>query len=153
VCSFIATLVENTYNEFGDVIIQEGFSFSTWRSSQQHFNLASSGVSPLQLVVLVLSTTTSLVLLIYSCYLTRKLLKRMPLSPTAKKKHYDPSEFYQSSVTAIRSAAGRVSSFDSGIMATRSANGEIIHGDMSYGSPRFQGDVSTLVPAHDGTFA
>ena len=147
VCSFIATLVENSYNEFGDVIVQQGFDFSRWASPSEYMNLASSA-SFQQTIGLVLTIMSTIGLATYAYYLNRKVRHRRPWQPP---KSITSAINHQTAIAE----AGRLSRMNSGIVSMQSfdRSGGIAHGDMSYGGGRARGDSSTLTPAHTGTFA
>lgn len=122
-CTFIETLVENHYNERGQIVVKEDFRFSKWNSGAEYINLAQKA-SPTQLLFLVTTMTTALSLLIYSAYLYKKLMYRMPWKPP--KSVHSPTSGGQSVAGDYdfdtRVEAGRISRINSGITALRSVS-------------------------------
>lgn len=122
-CTFIETLIENHYNERGQIVVKEDFRFSKWNSGAEYISLARKA-SPLQLILLVATMATALSLLIYSAYLYKKLLYRMPWRPP--KSVHSPTSGGQSVAGDYdfdtRVEAGRISRINSGITALRSVS-------------------------------
>jgi hypothetical protein len=80
VCGMIESLIENNYDEYGEIYIFE-VDLTKWQNVQQYKNMARA-VSSFQLSVILLSIGVSLGLFLYSCYLNHKLRVRIPTSWT-----------------------------------------------------------------------
>jgi hypothetical protein len=82
VCSFIESIMENTYDETGEIIIEsESFHATEWKS----YKKAVSKISPVQLVGVVASFLLVLSLLTYAIVLygkVRRVKKATRLYPT-----------------------------------------------------------------------
>ena len=160
VCTFIGSLIQNTYNEYGEIIIQQDFHFYNWQSKLEYFNLARKA-SPAQIFGIIISFASSLALLVYSCYLHKKLFFRRPWRPPKSITSPVPGSGFSVASGYARTEAGRLSRNNSGIIAMRSTDmsergggggggGRVTHGDMSYAT---HGDISALTGPSKGAFA
>jgi hypothetical protein len=140
VCDFIASLVENNYDEYGEIYIRNTeFQLAHWQDPGEYTKIVSYA-SPGQMFFLVVSICTFLGLSLYSCYLTKKLHYRMPWRPpTSVLAPYASSASVAGGSLAAVSAAGRESRVNSGIVAMRSRSGE---GMAMYDGSSFRGGGS-----------
>jgi len=121
ICALIHSLVENTYDEFGELVIQEDFDIHYWKSGTEYIKLvqkASAG----QIVMLTFSILLCLGLLGYSCFLHKKLVYRRPWMPPNHVGSYYGGGMLE--MPHAVSEAGRLSRLNSGIVAMRSASVE-----------------------------
>jgi len=117
----ITSLVENTYDEFGEVVIQEDFDYHNWKSGTEYVKLVRKA-SPFQIVMLTFSILLCVALLGYSVYLKKKLFSRTPWVPPSRVgfpyvhgyggRGGDDDAIWE---------AGRISRTNSGIVAMRTA--------------------------------
>jgi len=145
VCPFIESIVENNYNEYGQVVLKEDFHASKWYSAQEYVNLAQKA-SRAQLIALAISMSTALGLLLYAFYLKKKLVYRIPWRPpkSVTAPMSGGTSVFGDYEYDMRYEAGRVSRMNSGITAMRSksydgqsiaySHSGIVHGDLSYGA-------------------
>jgi hypothetical protein len=82
VCSFIETTSKTRYDEMGDVI--EAYSYSRVSTSMQMYWKSLQSATIVQWLFLCIALTITLLLLVYSCYLQKKLLFRKPWIPPMK---------------------------------------------------------------------
>jgi hypothetical protein len=73
VCTYIEALLENNYNEYGDVI-SNTFNYRNWHQRSEYAKLARM-VSPPQRLALWLMTFTVLGLFLYAAYLHRTITR------------------------------------------------------------------------------
>uniref|UniRef100_A0A7S1GIQ8 Uncharacterized protein n=1 Tax=Cyclophora tenuis TaxID=216820 RepID=A0A7S1GIQ8_CYCTE len=106
VCDFIESLVENNYNQYGEIILEDTFDFNNWKDYHEYEKLVPTEVTLWQTIGLISSITLMLFLMVYSCYLYSKL--RNP--------RWDPN----SSKYGTAAEAGKISRVNSGIMLGRS---------------------------------
>lgn len=167
-CPFIESLVENNYDESGQVILSNEFNFSNWKSKQEYVNVVRTATKG-QKISAVVSFTIAAILFGYAMYLHRKLVFRKPWKPPRHAN--DPISDYYRSAFDSRAEAGRISRSNSGIMQNRSfstmegqsindstvtgnssriisGRSVVAHGDLSY-KP---GSTAKLEPSA-GTFA
>jgi hypothetical protein len=111
VCGFVASLIENNYDEYGEIYIFD-VDLTQWQNVQQYKNMARA-VSPLQLLAILFFIGVSLALFLYSCYLNHKLRVRMPWTPYThgQENRVDYLDYGE---------AGRTSRLNSGILMMRS---------------------------------
>jgi hypothetical protein len=110
VCDFIESLVMNTYDEYGEINLQNMyFNMAKWKDFAEYTKV----VSPAQIFGLVISILLFLGLLMYSFYLHHKLHKDMQGRQWYYSQRHDPKV----------NLAGRVSRTHSGIMVNRSRSG------------------------------
>ena len=78
VCSFTASLVENNYDEYGEVILESPeWELSKWKQINA-YKQDMQAVSPLQLLGLFFSAGLVAALFSYTLYLRYKLTRRVP---------------------------------------------------------------------------
>lgn len=119
VCTFVESLLENNYDETGEVYIQEDFEYQNWKRGSEYtklFRKASVG----QLLGLFVSMGTCFGLLGYAVYLHKKLLFRKPWIPPKSVFPSSPDPDDDAASVAI-SEAGRLSRRSSGIVNNRSS--------------------------------
>jgi hypothetical protein len=116
VCTFITSLVENNYNEYGEAIVGSGFQLSHWNRPQEYSKIIQRA-SSLQVFGLFLSIGAVLGLATYCFYLTKKLKYRKPWQPpTRVAASYNGGRMW----IDARSEAGRISRINSGVVMMRS---------------------------------
>ena len=91
VCNYIETLLAGTYNEEGEIVIDNSWYFNTtnWRSASEYMhefqnakNFAAENLKPYQIVLLVLLPIACLLLWIWACCLHSALRRRnIPWKP------------------------------------------------------------------------
>ena len=115
VCDYIESLVENNYDESGEIYMRNReFELSNWQDPHEYAKVVT-GASPFQILFLVVSIGIFLSLLVYSCYLSKKLRHRMPWRPpTSVISPYATSASVAGGSMAAVSEAGRVSRVNSG---------------------------------------
>lgn len=136
VCGYVASLIENNYDEYGEIYIFD-VDLTQWQNVQQYKNMARA-VSSFQLSVILLSVGVSLALFLYSCYLNHKLRVRVPWTPYThgQDNRVDYLDYNE---------AGRASRLNSGILMMRSrspAETSTRSGDLT-GTHGSQGDPSS----------
>jgi hypothetical protein len=140
VCEFIESLVENNYDEYGEIYISSTeFELRHWSHPSEYAKIVTHA-SPAQIFFLFVSICSFLSLSLYSCYLTKKLHYRMPWRPPRSVlSPYASSASVAGGSLAAVSAVGRVSRVNSGIVAMRSRSGE---GMSMYDGSSFRGGGS-----------
>jgi hypothetical protein len=113
VCGFIESLIENNYDEYGEIYIFD-VDLTQWQNVQQYKNMARA-VSSFQLSVILLSLGVSLALFLYSCYLNHKLRVRIPDTWTP----YTPGQENRVDYLGY-GESGHTSRHNSGILMMRS---------------------------------
>jgi hypothetical protein len=113
VCGFIESLIENNYDEYGEIYIFD-VDLTQWQNVQQYKNMARA-VSSFQLSVILLSVGVSLALFLYSCYLNHKLRVRIHDTWTPYTHDQDNMVDYLD-----YGESGRSSRLNSGILMMRS---------------------------------
>lgn len=121
----MASLVENNYDEYGEILIYR-VDFSQWQNYQQYINMTRA-VSPAQRFFIVFFILTSIGLAVYARYLNRKLSYRAPFSYSDKQVNYMESYTTGGSRT------------NSGILMMRSRSGQ--HEDATMTTGDSQGDT------------
>ena len=111
-CSYIEGLLENNYNDNGEVVVEEEFDYTHWNQGSEYVKIIRKA-STNQLVALFVSMGTALGLAIYSAYLHRKLTKRKPWIPPKDVTRIDSND--------PKYLAGRLSRRSSGINLARSS--------------------------------
>ena len=115
VCNFIDSLVENHYDEYGEIVLGFQFNTSNWNDYREYYKVSRS-VAPIQIFGLVASIFLVILLLLYSIYLHAKVMKLNQLQ-SAWYEEWHPA---RNSRTALD--AGKISRIQSGIMAGRSTS-------------------------------
>jgi hypothetical protein len=115
VCGFLESLIENNYDEYGEIYTND-VNFADWQNVQQYKNMARS-VSSLQLSGILFFVVVSLALFLYSCYLNHKLRVRIPWTPYTHGQD-NPVDYLD------YGEAGRLSRINSGILMMRSRSPE-----------------------------
>jgi len=114
-------LVENNFNEYGEINFQRDFEYSNWRKIGEYSNLtrkASAG----QLIMLFLTMSVAGGLAAYAVYLHKKLYFRKPWTPPARFSIHGHDD------DDTKSEAGRLSRLHSGIASFRSRSSESVGG-------------------------
>jgi hypothetical protein len=76
VCSYIAGMLENNYNEYGEIVVgREELKLADLTNYRAYIEVVNK-TAPNQIVGLVLSVSLMLGLAVYSCMLHRKITKR-----------------------------------------------------------------------------
>jgi hypothetical protein len=113
--------VENHYDEYGEAIVAAGFKVTNLVHPDQYYSMVDKA-SPLQIVGLIFTISSALILSFYSCYLQKKLYYRVPWRPpkrvTSPVAAIDDNDL--NSAIDPRTEAGRLSRINSGIVAMRS---------------------------------
>jgi hypothetical protein len=139
VCGFIESLIENNYDEYGEIYIFN-VDLTQWQNVQQYKNMARA-VSSFQLSVILLSVGVSLALFLYSCYLNHKLRVRIPT-------HWTPYTHGQENCVDYLdyNESGHSSRLNSGILMMRSrspAETSTRSGDFTGTLDTTRGDTAT----------
>jgi hypothetical protein len=112
VCNFIDSLIENHYDEYGEIVLgANGFDASKWQDYHEYYNVAARRVPPIQIFGLVISIVTMLFFTSYSWYLRSKIAK------IADRNKWHPISKPKSAMDA-----GRISRIQSGITNGRSTS-------------------------------
>ena len=107
VCNFVASLVENNYDENGEAILESPeWELSKWKDINAYRQDVVSA-SPLQVLGIIFSAGMVVILFFYIVYLRYKLTRRVPWSRGFG--HYDEAGH-----------AGRIARVSSGITMQRS---------------------------------
>lgn len=110
VCSFTASLVENNYDEYGEVILESPeWELSKWKQINA-YKQDMQAVSSVQLLALLFSAGLVVALFSYTLYLRYKLTRRVPWTFGFKT---DPDDEH----------GGKVGRVGSGITMQRSLSG------------------------------
>lgn len=116
VCSFIEAMHDNNYNEYGEVFIQTDFQAANWKRTSEYIKLAKKANSR-QLFLLTFTMCVAGSFSAYAIYLHKKLYYRQAWVP--------PVDILETlSKDDSKSAAGRISRLNSGILAMRSLSYE-----------------------------
>lgn len=113
VCNLIGSLVENTYDENGEVILRGDFSLANWNKASE-YSMVIQKASIFQIFLLTASVMLVVGLGTYSVYLRRKLHHRRPWTPPRIIGSHDRDDAFME--------AGRISRLNSGIMEMRTAS-------------------------------
>jgi hypothetical protein len=120
----VSVLIENAYNEKGEIVILDDFDPSKWYSSQEYYKMVHKS-SVAQLCWLTISIALVATLLSYTCYLNKKLIFRRPWMPPSGLHKLRERYGGQSRDAYYRYGedagvkAGRISRKQSGIVAMR----------------------------------
>jgi hypothetical protein len=121
VCSYIDALIENNFNENGEINIQtERFDFANWKNRSEYSKLGRR-INGGQIFMLVLTMSVTATLAGYAFYLNRKLRSRKLSTPPIRFGSYSSAADDRDNA---RSHAGRLSRLNSGILAMRSRSHE-----------------------------
>lgn len=144
VCNMIESLVENNYDEFGEVIVQEDFDYHNWAHGDEYVKLVRKA-SAFQIVVLTGSILLCVGLFGYSCYLHKKLRYRRPWIPPKQVggRQWGAGLMKFDNSDAL-SEAGRVSRLNSGIIALRSMTS--VDGEASQTGGQIDEHTSVVTP-------
>lgn len=108
VCNFVASLVENNYDEWGEAVLESPeWELAKWKEINAYKQDLVARASPGQILSILGSIGLVVVLLFYIIYLRYKLTRRMPWTPGYGKS--DQAAY-----------AGRISRVGSGITMQRS---------------------------------
>ena len=78
VCNFVASLVENNYDEYGEAKLESPeWELSKWKQINA-YRQDMEAVSPIQILGLIFSAGMLVVLFFYTLYLRYKLTRRVP---------------------------------------------------------------------------
>lgn len=113
VCNMIDALMENSYDESGEILLQTDFDFKHWRQGSQYVQLVRQ-VGGGQLLGLFCSATVCLAIAGYAIYLHKKLWYAKPWTPPRSVMDCNTED------AALRAQAGRMCRIESGIGSMRS---------------------------------
>lgn len=111
-CSYIEALLENNYNDNGEVIVEDEFDYRNWNRGSEYVKIVRKAGTK-QLLALFVSMGVTFGLAFYSAYLHRKLTRRKPWIP--------PKDLTRMEGNDPKQLAGRLSRRNSGISSTRSS--------------------------------
>lgn len=118
-CNFIESLVEQNYDERGEVVLRSRyFNADNWQNPGEYVKVVRAA-TPFQRFALSISMVVFFALMSYAAYLTKKLVYRKPWRPPASV-HSPYHGGRDVRAAAAVSEAGRLSRGASGIVALRS---------------------------------
>jgi hypothetical protein len=112
-CSFIDSLVEGNYDEYGEIVLTSPlFDFNNWYQFSEYKKFVQREVYPIQIVGLVVSAVLMVGLGIYAICLHRQIVHFVGGTPLQKRKRERATQ-----------EASRLSRINSGITMMRSTSG------------------------------
>ena len=121
VCNLVASLVENNYDERGQVVIQKEFNFTQWAHASEYAKVVTQA-SRGQRISLTIFVSSAVFLFAYAAYLHDRLRKRSAHFLAPFDSRYSTGKDLQSKFSGIR--ATRTTS--SGITSFRQSS-EAVH--------------------------